>query len=80
MKNKYELLEKRVVSTQRKLKKLNPKSELVSLVEVDKMTLKWSGEFGARYSGMTVFDGLTKYCEDMDKIIYPLLNPSHQQS
>ena len=56
-----------ITEAQEKLRGRFPKNYLLKLVNVDAMGIHWISEFGKRYNGMSVLDGLNKYVYDLKK-------------
>ena len=62
----HDILEKRITEAQKKLKKIKPDNPLLTLVEVNDIGIHYIAEFGKRYEGLTVYEGLKKYVAELE--------------
>lgn len=56
-----------------KLMKIDPKNNLLGLVDPSGIGIMYSPEFGSRYEGMTVYQGFKIYVGELEKEIEKVL-------
>ncbi|MFH1307781.1 MAG: hypothetical protein ABIH72_02930 [archaeon] len=56
-----------IEQAQKELRIVNPESPLLQLVTTTSQGMDYTEEFGAKYEGLTVKEGLRKYLEDLKK-------------
>lgn len=64
---KYSNLEGKIIDAQKNLRNKNQDHYLLNLVEVDETGIHWKSEFGKRYIGMSVMEGLKKYVKELEQ-------------
>lgn len=62
-------LKERIAKAQDELEKIDPKHDLLELVNIDDIGIHWKEKFSIKYTGMTAYSGLSKYIDDLESAI-----------
>ena len=57
---------KRILELKNLLTEKQPKHLLLNLVEINDIGICYTKEFGTRYNGLNMLEGLNKYIDDLD--------------
>ncbi len=59
-----------IIGIHRELKKLEPNNPLLGLISYDRsIAMYYTAEFGRRYEGMTVGQGLARYAQELERAL-----------
>lgn len=73
LRKKYNLLAKRIVKSQKRLRKKDKKNNLLNIIQVNNGIIQWTREFESRYQSTNDYRGITdeemfnQYIEDLEK-------------
>ena len=66
LQNKYNDLAKKIVKSQKRLKRKHPENHLLNMVMIDNMIMHCTGNFEKKYRGRDYKEGLNQYIEDLN--------------
>ncbi len=66
--NKYNDLARRIVKSQKRLKRKHSENNLLNMVVIENMIMHCTGDFQREYRGRDLEEGLNQYIEDLEKV------------
>jgi len=67
--NKYNDLARRVVKSQKRLRRKHPENNLLDMVLIDNMIMHCISDFERKYRGRDYKEGLNQYIEDLNNAL-----------